>query len=93
MAMQQQKESMLKKSITVGEVLSLAIALLGAGILFYTTVQVRLSALELRMSTSEKSIEVFRVNQVQFQDRIETKLDAIKDDISTIKIENSKNRK
>lgn len=88
------KEPLLKKSITVGEVLSLAIALLGAGIIFYTTVQIRLSALELRMTKSELESQEYRKDQNKFQERIESKIDGVKDDLNKIKIEviNKKDR-
>lgn len=85
--MTERKESMLKKSITVGEVLSMAIALVGASIIFYTTVQVRLSALELRMAKSETESGEYRKEQQKFQDRIESKIDGIKDEINTIKVQ------
>lgn len=91
--MEKLKEPLLKKSITVGEVLSLAIALLAAGIVFYTTVQVRLSSLELRMQRTEQEQTDYKVKQTEFQNRLEGKIDAIKDDISNIKIDNAKNKK
>jgi len=86
----EKKEPLLKKSITVGEVLSLAIALLGAGIVFYTTVQVRLSELEVRMTTSEKAYENAVKKQESYQERLEIKIDGIREDINQLKIDDSK---
>ncbi len=88
----QQKEPMLKKNISVGEVLGMAIALLGAGIIFYTTVQVRLSALELRMERSEQSNSEYRKNQEVFQMRLEGKIDGINEKINGLQIEVTKKK-
>ena len=90
--MSQGKEPMLKKNISVGEVLSMAIALLGAGIIFYTTVQVRLSALELRMERSEQSNSEYRKNQEVFQMRLEGKIDGINEKINGLQIEVTKKK-
>jgi hypothetical protein len=88
--MEQRKETFLKKSISVGEVLSLAIALLASGIIFYTTVQVRLSALELRMLRSEQTASEYQKRQEQFQERIENKIDVIKDKINQVELKSSR---
>jgi len=90
--MEQRKEPFMKKSISVGEVLSLAIALLGAGIIFYTTVQVRLSALELRMQRTEESNQEYRKNQEVFQMRLEGKIDGINEKINGLQIEVTKKK-
>lgn len=81
--MAEQKESYFRKSITVGETIAIALTLIGVAITFYTTVQVRLSSLELKMESVEKAQNM----QVQFQERIENKLDLIKEDINAVKLE------
>lgn len=87
------KEPLLKKSITVGEVLSMAIALLGAGIFFYTTVQIRLSSLELRMSKTEQEQKDYKTEQREFQQRLEAKIDKINEEVSNLRVDTEKNKK
>ena len=70
----------------------MAIALLGAGIIFYTTVQVRLSALELRMERSEQLNSEYRKNQEVFQMRLEGKIDGINEKINSVQIEVTKKK-
>ncbi len=80
------KESMLKKSISVGEVLAIAMTVLGVAIGFYTTTNIRLSALELRVTTTEIENRDYKQKQEAYQLRMENKLDGIKDDINNIKV-------
>jgi len=79
--MAEQKESFLKRGVSLGELIGFAITVIGAAVIFYTSVQVRLGALEMRMDSS-----------MDFQKRVETKLDEIKDDVNRVKIEVIQNK-
>jgi len=79
--MAEPKESFLKRGVSLGELIGFAITVIGATVIFYTTVQVRLSALEMRMESS-----------MDFQKRVESKLDEIKDDVNRVKIEVIQNK-
>jgi peptidoglycan hydrolase CwlO-like protein len=83
----EQKQPYLKKVITVGEVLGFAITTLAIAISFYTNTTIRLTALEMRMQNSEKDYDQYKKGQQEFQNRIEAKLDVIKDDINKVKVE------
>ena len=79
--MAEQKESFLKRGVSLGELIGFAITVISATVIFYTSVQVRLGALEMRMDSS-----------MDFQKRVETKLDEIKDDVNRVKIEVIQNK-
>jgi len=79
--MAEPKESFLKRGVSLGELIGFAITVIGATVIFYTTVQVRLSALEMRMESS-----------MDFQKRVESKLDEIKEDVNRVKIEVIQNK-
>lgn len=61
--------------ITPGELLAASIVIISAILMFWKTTDVRLSALELRLNTKEKTDE-----------QINTKLDKLQDGINEVKI-------
>jgi len=63
------------KAISYAEFIGLCVAFIGAALIFWKTTDVRLSALELRMTMKEKSDDV--INQ---------KLDKLQEGVNDVKI-------
>lgn len=70
--MEQEKKRL---GITHGELLAASVVIIGALLMFWKTTDVRLSALELRMTAKEKTDE-----------QINMKLDKLQDGINDVKI-------
>lgn len=86
----EKKEHPLKRSISVGELIGFALTILAAGIMFYTSTQVRMNALEIRMNNAENSFKEIK----ESLSRIESSQDETKDELNSIKIQlnNKKDR-
>lgn len=87
----QKKESLFKRSLSLGESIGFFITIAAIVVAFYTSVQVRLSALELRMNMQEtiyKKIE-------EKLDRIESKQDNTNSKLNELQVElnNKQDRK
>lgn len=72
-----------KKSLTLGEAITTGIVVLSVSIGFYVSTQVRLNALEMRMQQNE----TFTQKVDASFEKVNEKLDGIKDQIGTMKVE------
>lgn len=90
MEQDQKKEPVLKRAISLGELIGFAITILVSGIMFYTSTQVRMNALELRMTNAEGSFKEIKESLY----RIESRQSEAKDELNNIKIQlnNKKDR-
>jgi septation ring formation regulator EzrA len=86
----QRKETFLRRAISMGELIDFAITIMTAGIMFYTSTQVRMSNLEIRMSNVENSYKDIK----ESLQRIEQRQAEAKDELNSIKIQlnNKKDR-
>lgn len=74
--MEQQHQTREKKiGISAGELITAAIVIISALLLFWMNTNVRLNALELRMNSNDKSTE-----------QINTKLDRLQEGINDVKV-------
>ena len=73
-----------QSGVTFGELLAVAVVVIGACLMFWKSTDVRLSALEIRMQTKEQS-----------DANISNKLDKLQDGINDVKIslQNKQDRK
>jgi len=77
-----ERETFLKRGISMGELIGFAITIISVGIMFYTSTQIRLNALEIRMDNAEGQSRTI----LQQLDRIEDKQDKIKEKINEVEI-------
>lgn len=77
-----EKETLFKKGISMGELIGFAITIISTGIIFYTSTQVRLNSLELRINMHEGQSK----NIIEKLDRIEGKQDKLKEKISEVEV-------
>jgi hypothetical protein len=87
----EEKESFLKRGISMGELIGFAVTIISTGIIFYTSTQVRLNALELRVDMQDKQSKTI----IEKLERIEDKQDGIKEKINDVelKLTNKMDRK
>ena len=69
------KQAEKRLGITMGELMTASIVIISATLMFWKTTDVRISALEIRMSNKEK-----------VDDQISTKLDKLQESINEVKI-------
>jgi len=69
------KQAEKRLGITMGELMTASIVIISATLMFWKTTDVRISALEIRMSNKEK-----------VDDQISTKLDKLQESINDVKI-------
>jgi len=69
------KQSEKRLGITMGELMTASIVIISATLMFWKTTDVRISALEIRMSNKEKT-----------DDQISIKLDKLQETINEVKI-------
>jgi peptidoglycan hydrolase CwlO-like protein len=89
--MEQKKETFLKRSISVGELIAFGVSVAAFLITTYTSNEVRFNSLELRMNNQEN-----QYNKVSSQlERIESKQDETKESINNLEKEliNKQDRK
>lgn len=77
-----EKETLFKKGISMDELIGFAITIISTGIIFYTSTQVRLNSLELRINMHEGQSK----NIIEKLDRIEGKQDKLKEKISEVEV-------
>ena len=77
-----EKEPFLKRGISMGELIGFGVTIVSVGIMFYTSTQVRLNALELRMTVQEGNSNTI----IEKLDRIEDKQDKIKEKINEVEV-------
>jgi hypothetical protein len=75
MEMDQIEETQARKSITFGELIAVAVVIIGAVLMFWKTTDVRLSALEIRMNGTE-----------QTNKQVIDKLDKVQDGINDVRL-------
>jgi hypothetical protein len=73
--MEEVETSQIRKSITLGELIAVAVVIIGAVLMFWKTTDVRLSALEIRMNEKDKISE-----------QISDKLDRLQDGVNDVKL-------
>jgi hypothetical protein len=73
-----------KKSVSTSEIISVAVVIVAAVLMFWKNTDIRLSALEVRMNVQDKQAEV-----------IQTKLDKLQESVNTINLslQNKQDRK
>lgn len=86
----EKKEMFLRRAISLGELIGFAIVIFSSGIMFYTSTQVRMNALEIRMDQAEGLSREIKDALL----RIENRQSQARDELNNIRIEinNKKDR-